>query len=267
MRPSQIKAKLRRGEPVLITTLHLTDPSVFELASLMGFDGIWMDMEHHFYSLETASCMMRATRLGVTDILARPGKGEFMRMQRMLEAGAQGIMYPRCDDAEEAAEVVQWVKFPPKGKRGFDGGNPDMPYCSMPMTDYIEWANRETFVFIQVEHPHTLDHVDQIARLDGVDALILGPADFSIHSGVPGQFDHPKVQRAIDRIAAAAKKGGKAWGVPCGNTDQAKQMFERGARVLFYNADILMVKQGLEQMQQDFAPLGFTFENRLKPDA
>src|SRR5688500_9068752 len=98
MRTSRIKAKLSRGEPVLVTTLHLTDPSLFELASLLGFDGIWMDLEHHGYSVETASNLMRATRVGGTDIMARPAKGEFMRLGRLLEAGAQGILYPRCDN-------------------------------------------------------------------------------------------------------------------------------------------------------------------------
>ena len=72
MRPSRIKMKLRRNEPVLVTTLHLIDPSVFELASLMGFDGIWMDLEHHTYSLQTAAELMRAARVGSADIIARP---------------------------------------------------------------------------------------------------------------------------------------------------------------------------------------------------
>ena len=135
MRTSKIKAKLKRDEPVLLTTLHLTDPSLFELTSLMGFDGIWMDMEHHGYSVETATTLMRAARVGTADIMVRPAKGEFMRMGRMLEAGAQGIMYPRCDDADEARQVVTWSKFAPLGRRGFDGGNPDMPYCTMPMDE------------------------------------------------------------------------------------------------------------------------------------
>src|SRR5438067_7085170 len=102
MRPSKVKAKLRRGEPVLLTTLHLTDPSLYELTSLLGFDGIWMDLEHHGYSLETAMTLMRAARVGSADILARPAKGEFMRLGRLLEAGAHGIMYPRCENATEA---------------------------------------------------------------------------------------------------------------------------------------------------------------------
>src|SRR5262245_8916841 len=107
MRFSNIKAKWARNEPALCVQLHLTDPSVFELTSLLGFDGIWMDLEHHGYSLETAAHLMRAARVGGTDIVARPGKKEFMRMGRMLESGAQAIMYPRCESAEEAADVVR----------------------------------------------------------------------------------------------------------------------------------------------------------------
>ena len=87
MRPSVIKQKLGEGKPVFLTQLHLTDASVFEMVSVMGFDGIWMDLEHHGYSLETAENLIRSTRIGSADVLARPGKGEFMRMGRLLEMG------------------------------------------------------------------------------------------------------------------------------------------------------------------------------------
>src|SRR2546421_7300133 len=113
MRTSRIKAKLKRNEPVLLTTLHLIDPSLYELTSLMGFDGIWMDLEHHGYSVETATALMRAARVGSTDILARPAKGEFMRLGRLLEAGAQGIMYPRRDDAAEGKRAAPRAKSGP----------------------------------------------------------------------------------------------------------------------------------------------------------
>lgn len=263
MRRSRVKAKLRRNEPVLITVLHLTDPSLFELTSLMGFDGIWMDMEHHTYSVETAAGLMRAARVGVTDIVARPGKGEYMRMLRMLEAGAQGIMYPRCDGPEEAAEVVRWAKFAPLGTRGFDGGNPDMPYCTMPFEQYIREANEETFVIIQIESREALDRADEIAAIDGVDILMLGPADFSILSGIPGQFDHPLIHEARQKLATAAQRHGKHWGCPSSGPEMTRQLLDMGARFICHMADIVLVKNGLEQIQKNFAPLGFTFENRL----
>lgn len=260
MRPSRVKAKLERGQPALVTTLHLVDPSVFELASLMGFDGIWMDMEHHGYSLETAAGLMRAARVGGSDIIARPAKGEFMRMQRMLEAGAQGIMYPRCDDAREAAEAVAWAKFAPAGRRGCDGANPDMPYLTMPIDRYVAEANRQTFLIVQIESPQALEQVDEIAAVDGVDILLLGPGDFSILSGFPGRMDDRRVLEAKRKIAAAARRAGKNWGCPAGSVEQAQELLEMGARLVCYQADILMIKSGLEQVQREMAPLGFTFD-------
>lgn len=263
MRKSIIKAKLARGEPVLLTQLHLTDPSVFELASLMGFDGLWMDLEHHGYSLETAGALMRAARVGKSDILARPAKGEFMRMSRMLEAGAQGIMYPRCDDAAEAAEVVKWAKFAPLGKRGFDGGNPDMPYCTLPMRDYLREANEQTFVLIQLEEQHAVDRAQAIAEVPGVDIIFFGPADFSVLSGIPGEFDHPKIQKAVAHIAEAARKAGKHWGAPAFSAEHARRLIDLGARFLCHMADIVLVKQGFERIQEQFGQAGFRFQREI----
>lgn len=263
MRPSRIKAKLARNEPVLVTQLHLTDPSVFEMTSLMGFDGIWMDMEHHGYSVETAAGLMRAARVGVSDIIARPAKGEFMRMQRMLEAGAHGIMYPRCDDAAEAALAVSWAKFAPLGRRGFDGAGADVPYLAMPMDRYVEEANRQTFMVVQIETAEALARADEIVAVEGVDALMLGPADFSILSGIPGQFGHERIEQAKKTIAAAARKAGKHWGCPSGGPDDTRRLLGMGARFICHMADIVMVKQGLDRIREEFAPLGFTFEDRL----
>jgi 4-hydroxy-2-oxoheptanedioate aldolase len=247
----------------LVTTLHLTDPSVFELVSLMGFDCIWMDMEHHTYTVETAAGLMRAARVGASDVLARCAKGELMRMQRMLEAGAQGIMYPRCDTAEEAAEVVRWAKFAPQGTRGCDGANPDMPYLTMPLEKYLAEANRQTFLVIQIEDPQSLERADEIAAVDGVDVLMLGPGDFSILSGIPGQFDHPRVQQALEKIAQAAEKSGKHWGCPTLSVEHTGRIMEMGARFICHQADFLLIKAGFEQLRRDFAPLGFTFDERL----
>lgn len=260
MRPSRIKKKLQSDEPVLIVALQLVDPVVFEMASLMGFDGLWLDLEHHILSLETAGQMMRAARVGRSDVIARPAKGEWMRMGRMLEAGAHGIMYPRCDDADEAAEVVRWAKFAPLGQRGFDSGNADNPYCFQPPAQYIQQANQETFVIMQIESPGALEHVEEIARVDGVDAVILGPADFSILAGVPGQMDHPLIDDALRRIAQAASAAGKHWGCPGVNPARANELIQRGARILFSGSDMIMVKSGLEQLQRDFRPLGFAFD-------
>ncbi len=259
MRTSRIRQKLAADEPVLVTTLHLMDECVFEMVSLMGFDGIWIDLEHHGHSVETAARMMRAARVGSADIVARPAKGELMRMGRLLEAGAQVIMYPQCDDANEAEDVVRWAKFPPVGRRGYDGGNPDMPYLSMPFREYTEQANRETVIIIQIETAAALDDVEQIAALPGVDLLMVGPADLSQHLGVPGEFDHPRLAEAYRRVAAAAEQTGKAWGRPVFSPGDAQQLLDQGGRFLCYSADIVLIKTGYETIQRDFASLGFSF--------
>jgi 4-hydroxy-2-oxoheptanedioate aldolase len=266
MRASRILSKVRAGECALGVALHLTDPSVFEMVSLMGFDGIWMDMEHHFYSLETAGAMMRGARVGGTDIVARPGKGEFMRMSRMLEAGATGIMYPRCDSAEEAREVVKWAKFPPIGKRGFDGSGADVPYMLTPMAQYLQESNDQTFVLIQMEEPHAIEQADDIAAVPGVDMLMLGPADFSVLTGIPGDFAHPTVSAAIEKIARAAKHHGKHWAATVGSLEQARRMIDLGARLIFHGCDIVMVKNGLDQVRSTFAKeLGIRFPQITGP--
>ncbi len=260
MRTSQVKAKLSRNEPVLVPALHFTDPSVYELTSLMGFDCIWMDLEHHAYSVETAGGLMRAARVGTSDIMARPAKGEFMRMGRLLEAGAQGIMYPRCDNADEARQVVRWSKFAPLGTRGFDGGNPDAPYCSMPIGDYIRQANEQTFLVLQIEDLQAAENAPAIAEVEGIDVLFVGPADLSILSGVPGQFDHPLVQDAISKVAAAATRAGKHWGTTSGSAERTKQLLDQGARFICQGCDLVMVMQGLEQIRRDARELGFNFK-------
>lgn len=263
MKSSRIKAKLTQNQPVLVTSLCLADQSTFELASLMGFDGIWLDLEHHSHSLETASSLIRATRAGVTDVVARPAKGEFMRMARLLEAGAKGIMYPRCDDAAEAAEVVRWAKFAPLGERGVDGANADAPYCSMPLKQYVHSANQETFIVIQLEHAAAIEQVEAIAAIKGVDVLMFGPADFSVLSGITGQFDNHLVREAKQRIAAAAEKAGIHWGSSCGSIQEIREIMEMGARFICHGADILMVKRGLEQIRTECSALGFHFDDHL----
>lgn len=263
MRSSRIKAKLRRNQPALITTLHYTDATLYEMASLMGFDGIWMDLEHHHYSVETAANLMRAARVGTSDIIARPAKGEYMRMCRLLEAGATGIMYPRCESAVEAAEVVRWAKFAPLGERGVDAANADAPYCSAPINQYLKKANEETLVIVQIESPKAIEHVEAIAGVPGVDVLMFGPGDFSVLVGVPYQFDHNLLVDARQRIAKAARDAGIHWGTVSPNPENTEKLMEMGARFICHGADIIMIKRGLEQIQAQFGPLGFTFDNRL----
>jgi 4-hydroxy-2-oxoheptanedioate aldolase len=266
MRFSRVKAKLRRGEPALVVTCHFTDPAVYEMTSLLGFDGIWLDLEHHGTSVETAASLMRAARVGASDVIVRPAKGEFMRIGRLLESGAQGIMYPRCESAEEAAEVVRWAKFAPEGARGFDGANADVPYCFTPPDEYTKAANEHTLLVVQVESPAALDQAEAIARVPGVDVLMFGPADFSLLAGIPFQFKHPRIEQAYRHVADAAAQAGKWWGTTSPSTEHSRMLMDLGARFLCHGADIVMLKDRLEDMQRRYASLRFTFDRRGAAD-
>ena len=168
MKKSIVKALWKEGKPACCTLVKFADPRVSEIAAMAGFDCLWMDLEHHSWSMETAKNMIRAARLLGCDVIARPAKGEIMRMGRLLEAGATGILYPRVETVEEAQECVRWAKFAPLGERGFDGGNPDSPYGAMDMASYVKAANEETFILAQIESPSALKNARAIAEVDGV---------------------------------------------------------------------------------------------------
>jgi len=261
MRTSRVLENIKQGRPSLGVTLHLQDPTICELVSLMGFDAVWLDLEHHNHSVETAASLMRAARINHTDVIARPGKGEFMRMSRMLEVGANGIMYPRCDSAAEAREVVKWAKYAPMGARGFDGSGADANFLLTPMKEYIRHSNANTFVIIQVEEPQALSQADEILAIPGVDMLMLGPADYSVITGIPGEFGHASLKEAVEKVAQAAKRVGKHWATTSGSLEQAKQFIGMGASLVFHGCDLVFVKQGLDALRTSAASqLGVKFK-------
>jgi 4-hydroxy-2-oxoheptanedioate aldolase len=139
-----------------------------------------------------------------------------------------------------------------------------MPYCSMPAAQYIREANEQTFVIIQIEEEAALEHIDGIFAVDGVDAVFLGPGDFSALGGYPGQLGHPRIEAAVERIAIAARRAGKHWGRPVvASAQEAERYLTMGARFLGYSSDLQIIKRGLEEIQRDFSAIGFEFDNRL----
>ena len=246
MNPSKVLEKIGLGATAFGTSLQLLDPAVFEMTASLGFDAIWLDLEHHAVNEAQAADLIRAARSGgQTDVVVRPGKGEFARMARLLEAGAHGVMYPRCESPEEAAEVVRWAKFAPLGERGFDGAGADGDYMAHPMTEYLRRANANTFIIVQVENERSLERCDEMIAVEGVDMLMLGPADLTVLTGRPGEFDHPTIRDAFRRIAASARAAGKSWASTSMSLEHARELAEMGASLVFHGADIVFVRRGL----------------------
>jgi 4-hydroxy-2-oxoheptanedioate aldolase len=258
MRESVVKALWADGQAACCTLVKFADPRASEIAAMAGFDCLWIDLEHHSWSMETAENMIRAARLLGCDVMARPAKGEVMRMGRLLEAGATGILYPRVETVEEAKECVRWAKFAPLGERGFDGGNADSPYGSMDMASYIEAVNRETFILVQIESPTALPNARAIAEVDGTDGLFFGPGDFSVLAGVPGQFGSDVVQSAVRQVCEAARAAGKQFGTLVFSAEQAARMLDMGATFVTMGCDIPMLKGAMEQLRDQFRAVGLS---------
>jgi len=262
MKTNGIKQRLAKNEPVFVTTLHMSDPFSYELTSMLGVDGIWLDMEHRPFNLETVQRLLIAARAGGNaDVIVRTSRHEFSQVTRVLEYGAGGVIYPRCNDAEEAKRVVDAAKFAPLGIRGCDGWGRDAPFGQMPLADYVKAANEQTLIVIQIETPEALKNAASIAAVDGVDVLMFGPGDFSVLSGLPGQMRHEKVLSAGRQICEAALAAGKHFSQPVGDMAAAEELIARGGRLLFHDADVLMIKRcvlaNLEQIAGLRKKLGY----------
>jgi 4-hydroxy-2-oxoheptanedioate aldolase len=255
MRTSHVKQVWKSGGIAVGTLVKSIDPVQTEILSQMDFDCLWIDLEHSDKSVETFAGLTRAARAGKVDVLARPARWEYMRMGRLLEAGAHGIMYPRCESAKEAAEAVKWAKFHPQGERGFDGGSADNNYGSYPADDYTRLANDNTWMTIQVESPAALGEVEAIADVEGVDCVFFGPGDFSALSGRPGQVRHPETLKAAETVAKAAIKAGKVYGTLVFDMDHARIMKDMGARLLVHGADMVFIKQAYKNLLEAYTDL------------
>ncbi len=253
MRTSKVKSAWKQDRVALGTLVKSIDPVHSEALSQMGLDFLWYDLEHSDKSVETFANLARASRVGDVDILARPGRWEYMRMGRLLEAGSTGILYPRCESAEEARELVKWSKFHPLGERGFDGGSADNNYGQYPADNYTKQANDNTWIVAQIESPRAVDHLDEIAAVEGINCLFFGPGDFSALSGRPGDVKGESTLQAARATAKAAIAAGKEFGTLVFDKEHALHMRELGAKLLVLGADIVFYKKAYENLIESYS--------------
>jgi 4-hydroxy-2-oxoheptanedioate aldolase len=256
MTNSRVLKKLRAGDFVRVASVsRVADPWLAELIGQIGYDLIWFDMEHRAFDYSAIDPISLACRATGIDVMVRVLKTGYTAPMRALEFGANGIMVPHCMDAAEARQWVEWTRFPPLGKRGFDGAGADADYMLCDPIQYMEHANRETLLVVQIEDREAVDHADEIAAVEGVDLLFVGPGDLSISYGVPFQMDHPLMQRAIDKVANATAKARKWWGMPTGTPDGAQALLDRGARLVTCGGDHVSLVNGLRDSLQAHARL------------
>jgi len=237
MRPSSVLRRLRAGQVANLFKVNLADPRVCEIAASFGFDAIWTCMEHVPNDMRVVEEQVRAAKLWDCDLMCRVMRGSYSDLIRPLEADAAGIMVPHIMSLADAAAVVRQTRFQPLGRRPVDGGNADGHYTNVPFADYLEQANRERFVVLQIEDPEPLDDLEAIAALPGYDVLFFGPADFSHAIGKPGKFDDPFLLETRRRIAEAAVRHGKFAGT-VGSPANRQELLDLGYRFVNMGADV-----------------------------
>jgi 4-hydroxy-2-oxoheptanedioate aldolase len=256
MTESRVLKKLRTGDFVrMICIGRVTEPWLTEVAGKLSFDLVWLDMEHRPFGYDVIAPIAMACRATGMDLMVRVLKTDYASPMRTLESGANGIMVPHCCSAEEARQWVDWVRFPPVGRRGFDGAGADADYALANPLPYLKHANNETFLALQIEDSDAVERVGEIAAVEGADILFVGPADLSISLGIPMQFEHPLMRRAVDRVAAAAAKSGKWWGTICPTPQGVQESLDKGARLVFCGSDHMFLVRGLQDASAEYREL------------
>ena len=153
MSNSRVKQKLSAGEIALCAKACYQDPELVELMASSGVDAIWICLEHKKIAPDTLQAMIQACRLGGADAIIRVKPGNYSDLLYLLEAGARGIMLPRVRHPDEVREVIAAMKFPPEGRRGFDGIHAEADFGRLPVADYLVRANRDSLLVVQIEEP------------------------------------------------------------------------------------------------------------------
>ena len=260
MHKSIVLEKLRNDEPVWCAKTNLTDPNVVEIFGALGIHCVWLCTEHVPINIETVHNQVRTAKMMGMDAMVRVEKGGYSDLIKPFEMDATGIMVPHCMSGEEAAEIVRTTRFQPVGRRPVDGGNSDGPFCMRPAAEYMAFANAERFVIAQIEDKEAVDCMEEIVATDGIDCFFLGIGDLSHSYGVPGQFQHPLVTAAADKLAALCKQYHRHWGMP-GSPDTAPELIEKGARFLAAGADVIAIIEHFKAMRAKYEAAGLKFES------
>ncbi|WP_071673504.1 HpcH/HpaI aldolase family protein [Nioella nitratireducens] len=236
------KAALQEGRTQIGMWVTIPDKGVVEMLAGAGYDWLLLDTEHSAMgAVDTLALMQAAAAYPVTTIV-RPGWNDPVEIKKLLDCGAQSLLIPYVQTADEAAAAVAAVRYPPKGIRGVAGTTRASRYGAV--KDYAIHAEQEICLLVQVETADALARIEAIAAVDGVDGIFIGPADLAASMGYPGQPGHPKVKAAVldatRRIAAAGLPPGILSLDPAFLGDVA----EAGGKFIAIDVDMALLRRG-----------------------
>jgi 2-keto-3-deoxy-L-rhamnonate aldolase RhmA len=244
---------MRKGEIIRTCLLGHYIPAFVCHAARAGYDCIWLDLEHRLLSSREVQSILAFSHLYDIDIMLRPPTLEKTGLYRYLEDGAAGLLIPHVSTPEKAKMLVDAVKFPPLGDRGIDNGGLDADFRSHDDDEYVAWANRETFLCVQIETPLAVRNVEAIAAVEGVDMIFVGPGDLGLRLRQSGEMT---LEEAWETVAAACLKHGVGFGGPAFAPDELRLRRQQGAQLLVASAEVQSWSNGLKQDFQKFDGLG-----------
>ena len=245
----KLKLQIKSGEAVLGTWLNLGNSLTAEIAGLAGFDWLLIDLEHGSGTEKELIHQLQALEHTRSAPVVRVESFERQRINRVLDMGAEGVMCPRIRNTEEARQFISGLHYPPYGTRGVAKMIRATGY-GKESGSYMDNSHDDILGIIQVETVDILDHLDEIAALDGVDVLFIGPADLSMELGVFGKFDDKLFTGAVERSVAAARKHGKAVGMLLPDPDKFQFWYDLGIRMFASGSDSSFVAGGANEMYQ-----------------
>jgi 4-hydroxy-2-oxoheptanedioate aldolase len=233
------KEKLRAGELALGFGLRQTRTvDIGKVAKVCGYDFLFIDLEHSAMSLDTAADISVAALDAGCTPLVRASSHAHYHASRPLDAGAQGIVVPHVNTAEEARAVANHCLYPPLGHRSVAGGAAQIEFEALPMAQATKVLNDNNLVTVMIESPAAVANAEAIAAVEGVDVLLIGTNDLCAEMGIAGQYDHPDVVSAYDTLISACRNSGKWAGMGGVYTDLAEKYVSMGIRMVLAGSDL-----------------------------
>jgi 4-hydroxy-2-oxoheptanedioate aldolase len=219
---------------------------------LAGFDYIIIDCEHGPLDVLNAEDMVRAANLTGMSVVIRVSDNDPVMISRALDIGADAVQVPQISNKEDALKAVKAAKFSPNGERGVCRFVRAAQYTSIDKFSYFKKANEETMVIIHIEGEEGVKNIDEILTVEGIDVIFLGPYDLSQSLGVPGQVDHPKVVKMMEKVIKQATANGKAVGTFVDDVETGKKWIELGVKYISYSVDVGMIYEKCKEIVNSF---------------
>ena len=237
------KARLRKNELALGIGIRLVrNVDIIKVMKAAGFDWLFLDLEHGSMSIETACEISVASQdSGIAPIVRVP-YGELAMATRVLDGGALGVVIPHVDTAEEAREIADRLRYPPRGHRSVGGGQAQFDYEAMPLGEMTAKSDDNTLITVMIETPKAVENAEAIAAVPGIDCLLIGSSDLSMEMGIPGQNGHDKVRAAADTVIAACSKHGKWPGMGGAYSEELLSLYiGKGMKFILAGNDLPML--------------------------